>query len=509
MNESVQRKLGAGLSYISIISNTLVQLLYTPFLTKMLGQSEYGLYSLVASIIGYLTVLDLGFGNAIIVYTTKYRASNEHDKEKRMQGMFKFIFYILAFLIILIGIGLCFMTDSLFGKTMNDGELQKIKIMMLILTFNMAVTFSFNIYSAIISAYEKFTFQKILSILNTILKPILMIPLLFLGFKSIAMCLVITAINVFVVLANYWYCAKKLCISISFQGFDKNLFKEMFGSSFYIFLGVIVDKINWSADQFILGIVSGTVAVAVYSIASQLNQLFINLSTAVTSVLLPKMTKMVAQKSTAKELTDEMIKIGRIQWYIIFLMASGFVLIGKEFITSWVGVEYVEAYYVALLLILPVCIPLIQNLGISIMQAMNKHKFRAGVTALMAFFNIFISFSLAKIYGAVGTAIGTAISLVLCNVIIMNLYYSKRLKLEIFRFWKNIFKMSIPFLIPLSLISIFIHWIKLPGIVGVIVYASLYTLIYGVTIYYFSMNEYEKDIADKVLTKFHIKARNF
>ena len=72
MNESVQRKFGAGLSYISIISNTLVQLLYTPFLTKMLGQSEYGLYSLVASIIGYLTVLDLGFGNAIIVYTTKY-----------------------------------------------------------------------------------------------------------------------------------------------------------------------------------------------------------------------------------------------------------------------------------------------------------------------------------------------------------------------------------------------------------------------------------------------------
>ena len=106
----------------------------------------------------------------------------------------------------------------------------------------------------------------------------------------------------------------------------------MFGYSFYIFLGVIVDKINWSADQFILGIVSGTVAVAVYSIASQLNQLFINLSTAVTSVLLPKITKMVAQKATTKELTDEMIKIGRIQWYIIFLMASGFVLMGKEFL---------------------------------------------------------------------------------------------------------------------------------------------------------------------------------
>ena len=61
MNESKQRKVGAILSYVSIIATTIVQLLYTPFLIKKLGQSEYGLYSLVNSIIGYLTVLVLGF----------------------------------------------------------------------------------------------------------------------------------------------------------------------------------------------------------------------------------------------------------------------------------------------------------------------------------------------------------------------------------------------------------------------------------------------------------------
>ena len=68
MNESTNRKLGAILSYVSIIASTLIQLLYTPFLIRQLGQSEYGLYSLVNSIVGYLTVLDLGFGNAIVVY---------------------------------------------------------------------------------------------------------------------------------------------------------------------------------------------------------------------------------------------------------------------------------------------------------------------------------------------------------------------------------------------------------------------------------------------------------
>ena len=74
MNDSQERKSGAVLSYVVIIVNTLIQLLYTPLLIRKLGQSEYGLYSLVASIIGYLTIMDLGFGNAIIVYTSKYRA---------------------------------------------------------------------------------------------------------------------------------------------------------------------------------------------------------------------------------------------------------------------------------------------------------------------------------------------------------------------------------------------------------------------------------------------------
>ena len=69
-----QIKLGSVLSYISIALNVLVALLYTPFLLRMLGQNEYGLYSLVASIVAYLTVLDLGFGNAIVRYISNYRA---------------------------------------------------------------------------------------------------------------------------------------------------------------------------------------------------------------------------------------------------------------------------------------------------------------------------------------------------------------------------------------------------------------------------------------------------
>lgn len=503
--ESNQRKIGAILSYASIIISTLVQLIYTPFLIRMLGQSEYGLYSLIASVIGYLTVLDLGFGNAIVVYTAKYRANKQYEAEKKMQGMFKIIFYIIGFIIALIGIALYFNVDILFGKTMTSHELEKTKIMMLILALNLVITFAFNIYSSIINAYEKFTFQKIMSIANTLLKPIIMIPLLFLGYKSIAMCVAITIVNIFVVLSNYIYCRKKLNVKVEYQGFDKKIFVEMFGYSFFIFLGVIVDKVNWSVDQFILGAVSGTIAVSIYATASQLNHLFVNLSTAVSGVLLPKMSKMVAKNATPKELTNEMIKVGRIQYYIIFLMATGLIIVGKPFIIWWVGKEYELSYYVALLLIIPVCFPLIQNLGLSICQAMGKHKFRAIATTIMAGINVVISYFLAKKFGAIGSALGTSLALILCNIIIMNIYYKKEIKLEIGRFWKEIFNMTLSFIIPLSIILTFMYFTKLTGILSVIVYAIVYTIAYCLTSYLITMNDYEKNIVNKVLLKLHIK----
>ena len=71
MNESNERKRGAILSYVSIILSTVIQLLYMPLLIRMLGSSEYGLYSLVISIFGYLAVMDFGFSDAIVMYTKK------------------------------------------------------------------------------------------------------------------------------------------------------------------------------------------------------------------------------------------------------------------------------------------------------------------------------------------------------------------------------------------------------------------------------------------------------
>ena len=418
-----QLKWGVVLSYIILILDLVVGLVYMPILTRKLGQSEYGLYSLVASIISYLTILDLGFGSAIIVFTARYRAKNEKEKEQQLHGMFLIIYTIIGIIIGVLGYILYLNVDSLFGNSMTPAELSKAKIMMLLLTANLAITFPTSVFSSIITSYEKFIVLKIFNIIKLVITPLIMIPLLYMGYKSITMIIVNTTINIILMFANTIYCLKYLKIKMAFKKFDFKLLRETFAFSVFNFLNVIVDKINWSADQFILGALVGTASVAIYNIATHINTIYLSFSTAISGVLLPKMTKMETNNSTSEEFSQFFIKVGRLQYILMGLIITGFVLVGKEFMIIWQGIEYLESYYIACILMIPVTVPLIQNTGLSILQAKNKHKFRTMVFLGIAILNIVLSIPLAKLYGGIGTAIGTAIALIMGQIIIMNIYW--------------------------------------------------------------------------------------
>ena len=81
MDSSKQIKTGVILSYLTLALSNIIALVYTPFMLRMMGQSEYGLYSLVASVVAYLTIMDFGFGNAIVRYTAKYRAESKQNEQ--------------------------------------------------------------------------------------------------------------------------------------------------------------------------------------------------------------------------------------------------------------------------------------------------------------------------------------------------------------------------------------------------------------------------------------------
>lgn len=494
-------KLGAILSYMVIGLNMIVAIVYTPILTRSLGQSEYGLYSLVSSIISYLTILDLGFGNAIIIYTTRYRVKKQKEEEEKLHGMFFKIYTVIGIIAGIIGVILYFNVSNIFGNSMSIEEIKKAKTLMLILTFNLVVTFPFSIFTSIITAYEKFVFSKVVNIIRIILTPIIMIPLLLNGFKSVTLVVVITVLNIGTLLLNMIYCFKKIKIKMRFGKIDFKLLREIFIYSFFIFLNTIIDKINWSIDQFILGAIRGTVEVAIYSLAAQVNTLYLNFSTAISGIMLPKITKMITSGEDSSEIDKLFIKVGRLQFLLLSLIVTGFVMFGKQFMIFWGGQEYVKAYEVGCVLIIPVTIPLIQNLGISILQAKNKHRFRTIVLFTIAILNVIVSVPLAKQYGAMGSAIGTALGIIIGPTLIMNWYYKAKVGINIKEFWKNIIKMVIPIVILFLIADFIIQFIDITKIFNMGIAIIIYTMIFGVVAWEFIMNQYEKNLIKKPIKK--------
>lgn len=494
MGQVNQLKAGAFLSYVSIALSNVVGLLYMPFMLRMMGQNEYGLYSLVASVIAYLTVLDLGFSNAIVRYTAKFRAEKKTDEQYEMFGMFFILYSCIGIITILVGLVLYTHADVLFGKTMQADDIGKVRIMLLLMIVNLAFTFPMSIWGAIITAYENFVFQKLINIARIILSPLVMIVLLLMGYKAIAMVVVITVFNVLTLCINAYYCLHKLHIKVVCKRFNWHFLKEVSFYSFWVFLNIIMDRIYWSSGQFVLGMFVGASAVAIYAVAVQLQGMFTGFSTAISSVFLPKITAMVTCNHDEKEISRLFIRTGRIQYLIISFVLMGFILFGKPFISLWAGSNYIEAYTISLLFFIPMTVPLIQNLGIAILQARNQMQFRSVLYTVIAFACFILSFPLAKLYGGIGCALAVAIGLVIGQVIVMNIYYYKCIHIDIPAFWKEICKMSVAPVLLSLLTSFALKYIDLTQWYSLVMSITAFSLIYIPLMWLISMNTYERNL---------------
>lgn len=489
-----QLKVGAALNYVSIILHMVVGLIYTPFMLRMLGQSEYGLYSLASSVIAYLTVLDLGFGNAIIRYTAKFRSEGKLKEQEEMFGMFLVLYVGIGLIAMIAGGVLAWNVESLFSAKMTPDEVERTRIMLWLMTFNLAFTFPMSIWGSIMSAYERFVFQRIISIIRSVLNPIIMFLLLLVGYKAVAMIVVTTIFNISTLIINWWYCKYRLSIRVRRGQFKLDFLKEISIYSFWIFLNAIMDRIYWSTGQFVLGIYRGAAAIAVYAVAIQLQSMYMMFSTAISGVFLPKVTAMVTKENNPKAISDLFVRTGRIQYIVMAFILSAFIVFGKQFIALWAGQGYEDAYIISLLFFIPLTVPLIQNLGITILQARNQMKFRSLLYIFIAVGSLGLSIPLTKYYGGIGCAIGTSIALTLGQVIIMNIYYQRIQRLNIFSFWKEITKMSIaPILMCFSCYYI-LQYYSITSWVTFATAATIFSLVYITIFFRFSMNISEKNL---------------
>lgn len=487
-----QLKAGAVISYLNLLIGNIIPFIYTPIMLRMLGQAEYGLYGIAHSIMGYIGLLNFGIGGTIVRYLSKYRTEGNKEQEARVAGLFIKVYSVVCSLILIAGFAFSANVE-VYSRSLSSQEVETLRILVILMTLNTAVFLPFSVFSSIVIAYEQYVFSKLVSMLSTVMSPVLHLVMLYWGFGSVGLVVGSTILNCLTYGLYTWFALLHLKVRPSFRKAEPGLLREILKFSSFVFLASIVDTLYWTTDKLIIGWAKGTKETAVYNIGATFNTYVTALSSAVSGLLVPKLTQMVVKDAPKEEFSRIFIKVGRLQFIIISFIVSAFVAFGRQFIALWAGPEYSLSYYVALLTMIPVTIPLIQNTGINILYALNKHQFRSIVYACIAVLNVVLTFWWVESYGIIGAAMATCIAYVVGNILIINWYYHRKIGIDIPLFWKNIVTMC-----PVMIIVGITAWLVLDAIVidswlAFFAAAAGYSIVYFVLAYRFMMNQYERD----------------
>lgn len=488
-----QRKLGIFLSYLNITLQSLLGFLYIPILLYYIGKSEYGLYQLMGSLIAYFGIMDFGLSSAVIRFYAKYLALKDRVGMENILAIALRCYGAVMGVMLIAGGAVYTMLDAAFSGSMTAGEVAEAKDIFLLLLLNIVITLSTMVFRSVINAHERFLFLKGMETVQLVLQPMLVVLLLMHHPNAFSVALVQTGLNLVLSLARVYYCFAKLHVRIRYHYWSHELMVSFRRLALSVFAVTLIDQVFWKTNQIILGVISGTATVAVYSTASIIYMGYMQLSVAISGVYLPHVMAMVAEKATAEKLSALFIQIGRWQYYFLALVATGFILFGERFIRIWAGKGFEEAYGITLLIILPFTIDLIQNVGLSILQAENRYDFRAKVYFVTGLFNLALAIPLGMAYGGTGCAFATGLSMFLGNGLVMNWFYAKEIHLAIASFWQQIGRIS---LTVFACLMAGLGLVSLPGSQGIgrfLVEIGLYTFFYSVCIYLFAMNDGERE----------------
>ena len=487
-------KKGAIFSYLLIIANTFYGLFFTPYLISSLGAGQYGVYKIIASLTGSITVLDLGIGSTVLRYVAYFNARNE----KKELSNFCAIGFIQATFISVIMVLVCgivyFYIDNLYAESLTYEELQLAKKLFLLFIVILVLNNYERVLFSIVAGCEHYSFANFVKLSGIIFRVILLcITLIVYPDATVVLYSQIFTI-LLTMIVHIVYICKILGIKIKYYFWDISLFKQSFKYTILMFIQSLTVQLNGNLDNMVIGSIIGSTAVAVYSIGLQFYGMYEQFAMAFSDLMLPTVSRQIAEGTTNRDLENTVIKVGRLEFMALGGALCGFAIIGKEFIKLWLGEGYSFAWTVGLILMIPTTIPLIQNVTLSILRAKNKMGFRTIAVCIMALFNLVITIVGVRKFGAIAACIGTSIGLIGANIIAMNIYYYKVLHLNIFRIFKNIFKRTwvccAVSSVILYILNIYIGGTWITWIIKVI----LFCIVYAITLICYGFNNSEKNV---------------
>lgn len=495
------KKIAIIVSYVMILANTISNLLLTPMYLHFLGIEMYGLYQMVYSVAHYILILDFGISTTMVRYISTYHAKDDYKSEQNFAAHCFGIIIVIITAVAIIGIIVNSLLLHIYPSiTIDESPIAHTIFNIMIATID--ITIAEHFLQGIIMSYEHFSVVKVTSLLKVIVKIGLTVVMLVLGLGVISIVLADLIVSVLSILLLAFYSFAILKFKVRFSHFDKVLILSVFSFMFAIFLQSVVAYVNNVVDKTILGVMTTKSDVAIYSVALTFITLFNSLPSAISGVFLPQATRLVTNDADRKSLTDFVVRPGRYQFMICGAVIAGFILFGKEFITLWSGADTIQSWNVALIIMIPNMIPLIENTVISILDAKKKRLFRSLVLFGISLINILVSIILVNKYGMMGAPIGTAFAFIVGYGVVLNFYYDRVIGINVLHMFRKIFSKVWVCILIATLVSIPLNIVmKSYSLPTLLIKMCVFCLVYVFTLFIFGFNQNEKKDMKSIIRK--------
>lgn len=430
--------LGVAISYILIAFNAIYGLVITPYLVRKLGAGDYGVYKTIASLSSSLMVIDLGLGNTVQRYVAKYVVDRE-DK-KKIGNFISMTFIeasILAFVACIICLYVYFNLGAIYSKGLTAAEITLAKEIFIVLALTVVAHLYENVLNGVITGYNRFIVANGIKLLRLILRLVFTYVGLIVWRSPMLLVALDFSLILVMILCEFLYIRFILKQKVKFTHFEPTVFRESLVYSVFMLISSLVNQVNSNLGNIVVGAFLGSVEVTIYSTALTIFNMFSQIGSSVSSVMLPRVTGLL--KCENVNIEDYVVKIGRIQFMLVGAAFGAFTVLGKSFISIWMGDGFADAYLITIILMIPAVFEICINVCLAVLRATNKLKFRTVVLVLMLLFNAVVTIVGVPRWGYFAAALGTMLSYTIGEIIAMNCYYHKKLGMHPCKVYCKIF----------------------------------------------------------------------
>ena len=389
---------------LSFFATTAVSLLMMPFIVHTLGDRMYGLWALVATLLGYYGLLDFGLTPAVCQHIAVALGRGDREACNGVVAASLRFFLGVGALVLLLS-GLVAACAPLFAQRPGDAAL--FSQIILILGVSTAFSFPSRVFTGFLIANLRYDLMVGAELVALALRTSLILSVLLLGYGLAAMAWATFAGGLTAMLLQAGLTVRKypwLRLRLSAPG--AGVTRSLASYSVFSFAGQLSDRLRFQADPIVVSMFVGLAAVTHYRIAGTLAQQFIVLTVAVTGVFAPLFSRLYGA-GDFEGMRATFFFATKISISVATFLGFGLIAWGRPFIQRWMGPAYLDAYAPLVILAVAITFDLWQAPSVDLLYAIAKHRAYACLNSVEGVLNLGLSLWLVRRYGMVGVALGT------------------------------------------------------------------------------------------------------